>query len=42
MSFLKIGLSTIAVIALSCIPVLAADLETQVVDKNCWIEVFEG
>jgi hypothetical protein len=41
MSFLKIGLSTIAVIALSCIPVLAADLETQVVDKNCWIEVFD-
>ncbi|HEY6019317.1 MAG TPA: beta/gamma crystallin domain-containing protein, partial [Candidatus Paceibacterota bacterium] len=41
MSFLKIGLSTIAVIALSGIPVLAADLETQVVDKNCWIEIFE-
>lgn len=41
MSFLKIGLATIAVIALSGIPVLAADLETQVVDKNCWIEIFE-
>src|SRR5262249_45388106 len=41
MSFRRIGLPTIAVIALSCAPVLAADLETQVVDKNCWIEVFE-
>ena len=23
------------------LPVQAADLETQVVDKNCWIEVFD-
>jgi len=41
MSILRIVLPTIAVIALSRAPVLAADLETQVVDKNCWIEVFE-
>ena len=41
MTFLRIGVLMIAVIALSSIPVLAADLETQVVDKNCWIEIFE-
>ena len=23
------------------LPAFAADLETQVVDKNCWIEIFE-
>lgn len=38
---LRTGLSMIAVIALSGVPAFAADLETQVVDKNCWIEVFE-
>jgi len=41
MLFLRTGLSMIAVIALSGVPAFAADLETQVVDKNCWIEVFE-
>ena len=41
MGCLKIGLPMIAVIALSGAPVFAADLETQVVDKNCWIEIFE-
>ena len=41
MLLLRTGLSMIAVIALSGVPAFAADLETQVVDKNCWIEVFE-
>jgi hypothetical protein len=41
MTFLRIGVLVIAVIALNSIPVFAADLETQVVDKNCWIEIFE-
>jgi len=31
----------VAVMALSWVPVFAADLETQVLDKNCWIEVFD-
>jgi hypothetical protein len=30
-----------AVFALAGIPAYAADLETQVVDKNCFIEIFE-
>jgi hypothetical protein len=38
---LKIGLPLMAAIALSAAPALAADLETQVIDKNCWIEVFD-
>jgi Beta/Gamma crystallin len=38
---LKIGLPIIAAIGLSTAPVLAADLETQVIDKNCYIEVFD-
>jgi Beta/Gamma crystallin len=29
------------VIAVGLLPVYAADLEMQVVDKNCWIEIFE-
>ena len=37
----KIGLMLVAVIALSAAPALAADLETQVIDKNCYIEVFD-
>lgn len=41
MQCLKFGLPMIAVIALTGAPVFAADLETQVVDKNCWIEIFE-
>jgi len=38
---LQIGLPMIAAIALSATPVFAADLETQVIDKNCYIEVFD-
>ena len=38
---LKIGISLIAVTALFAVPALAADLETQVLDKNCYIEVFD-
>ena len=41
MASLKIGLLMFAVFALSAMPGFAADLETQVVDKNCWIEVFD-
>ena len=37
----KMGLPLIAAIALSATPALSADLETQVVDKNCFIEVFD-
>ena len=38
---LKIGLPIIAAFALSVSPAVAADLETQVIDKNCWVEVFD-
>jgi hypothetical protein len=38
---LKIGLPIIAALALSVSPAVGADLETQVIDKNCWIEVFD-
>lgn len=41
MSFLKLGLPLIAAIGFSAAPALAADLETQVIDKNCYIEVFD-
>ena len=41
MAFLKIGLSMIASFAFFAVPAFAADLETQVLDKNCWIEVFD-
>jgi hypothetical protein len=41
MMFLRIGLPVIAVFALTSFPALGADLETQVVDKNCWVEIFE-
>jgi len=41
MSFLRIGLPMLAAIALGAAPAFAADLETQVVDKNCYIEVFD-
>ena len=41
MASLKIGLLLFAAFALSAMPGFAADLETQVVDKNCWIEVFD-
>ncbi|HNA84496.1 MAG TPA: hypothetical protein PK589_14290, partial [Nitrospira sp.] len=30
-----------AVLALTGLPAFAADLEVQVVDKNCFIEIFE-
>jgi hypothetical protein len=38
---LRLGLPMIAAIALSPVPAFAADLETQVIDKNCYIEVFD-
>lgn len=38
---LKIGLPMIATIALTAVPAFAADLETKVIDKNCYIEVFD-
>jgi len=41
MSFLRIGLPLFAAIALGAAPAFAADLETQVIDKNCYIEVFD-
>jgi hypothetical protein len=41
MSFLRIGLPMLAAIALGAAPAFAADLETQVIDKNCYIEVFD-
>jgi hypothetical protein len=41
MGCLRIGLLMVAVMALMGVPVFAADLETQVIDKNCWIEVFD-
>jgi hypothetical protein len=41
MGCLRIGLLMVAVMALIGVPVFAADLETQVIDKNCWIEVFD-
>ena len=37
---LRLGLPMIAAIALSAVA-FAADLETQVIDKNCYIEVFD-
>ena len=41
MASLKIGLLMLAAFALFAVPGFAAELETQVVDKNCWIEVFD-
>lgn len=41
MASLKIALLMFAAFALFAVPGFAADLETQVVDKNCWIEVFD-
>jgi hypothetical protein len=41
MSFLRIGLPVIAGLAFCIAPAFAADLETQVIDKNCYIEVFD-
>ena len=41
MSFLRVGLPMIAGIAFCVGPAFAADLETQVIDKNCYIELFD-
>lgn len=41
MAFLKIGLPMIATMAFFAVPAFAADLETQVIDKNCYVEVFD-
>ena len=41
MSFLRIGLPLFAAIAFGAAPAFAADLETQVIDKNCYVEVFD-
>ena len=44
MMSLKTGLlilAALAVVELGWLPVHAADMEMQVVDKNCWIEIFE-
>jgi hypothetical protein len=41
MVWLRIGLSMVTAIAFFALPAFAADLETQVIDKNCWIEVFD-
>jgi len=35
------GLVLIAAVAVGSMPVFAADMEVQMVDKNCWIEIFE-
>ena len=37
----KMGFLILAAVILVSLPVYAADLETQVTDKNCWIEIFE-
>lgn len=41
MMSLQTGFLILAAVVLGSLPVQAADLETQVVDKNCWIEIFE-
>ena len=41
MVFLKIGIPMIATMAVFAMPAYAADLETQVIDKNCYVEVFD-
>jgi hypothetical protein len=41
MSFLRVSLPVIAGLAFCIGPAFAADLETQVIDKNCYIEVFD-
>jgi hypothetical protein len=41
MSLLRIGMPMIGVMALCAMPAFAADLETQVIDKNCYVEVFD-
>ena len=39
--FPKIGLILLSVIAAGWLPSHAADLGIRVIDKNCWIEIFE-
>jgi Beta/Gamma crystallin len=39
--FVKSALVLLTFLATGLVPSHAADLETQVVDKNCWIEIFE-
>jgi len=41
MSFFRVGLPMLAAIAFGAAPAFAADLETQVIDKNCYNEVFD-
>ena len=41
MASLKTGLLLFAGCALFVMPALAADLDTQVTDKNCYVEVFD-
>jgi hypothetical protein len=41
MSFIKSLIIICGVTAIGLLPAYAADLELQVVDKNCWIEIFE-
>jgi Beta/Gamma crystallin len=41
MGYLKVGLLMIAAMGFFALPAVAADLDTQVFDKNCYIEVFD-
>ena len=41
MSFIKSLIIICGVTAIGLLPAYAADIELQVVDKNCWIEIFE-
>jgi hypothetical protein len=41
MRWLNFAISMIAVFAFFTAPAFAADMETQVIDKNCCIEVFD-
>jgi|SRR5687768_47081 len=38
---MRLGLMMTAVLAMAGLPAYAADLEMQVVDKNCFMEIFE-
>ena len=38
---LKIGLIVLFIMAVGRLPIRAADLKIQVIDKSCWIEIFE-
>jgi hypothetical protein len=41
MLLLRVGMPIMGLMALIGIPVQAADLETRIVDKNCWVEIFD-